>query len=164
MRAVLCALLFVTACGGAEFTPDLFDSSREAGTQEAQAALPAPEASTLPDTSPPEGDAGTEASSVLEASPDVSDAAPDVLDAPDTYDGCTPMPELIWIYSGHAIVGPQTFCLTDLNGINQATMPKPCQCVETYTCACLLAHQSLCNHVVSCEDVPDGGPNLRCSQ
>src|SRR4029077_13742985 len=127
------------------------ETTPEAGPEASRIDAVAPEASP-----PPLVDAGA---------PDVSHALPDAaLDAPYVLpDVCTPFPSPItWAPScdGTMATVPSDYFLVLGNQacggqpmgaeLAQAT-PKPCQCVESYTCACLDAY-GVCpgKHPTSC--------------
>lgn len=130
------------------------------------ATAPSSTASKPPDHSFRDAAPG-EASAVVDAGSDVADsdgsdsasASPEAAPAPDaspTLDAapeaappvCTPIATAIQ-YCGQSAAQlsvPSQYCWTSYNGPDYADpMPQECQCQETYTCACLLAHANPCS-------------------
>ena len=158
--ALLVALLLAVACGGARFGlgPVPSDDSGEGSAPNTidavgavdDAGVDAEDAQTEVDlklhfdSASRDVDSGEDAA--IDAGVDVNTPGDAV--APDSSASCTPIPP-----SGHTcgmgtlIVTPTEYCAQNPTGGNRSfvvSMPKACQCAETWGCACLEAQGNPC--------------------
>jgi hypothetical protein len=146
--------LSLAGCGGSAFTAEM-SGVDDAGDEAAQDAATAPEAAPSQAGDAGEAadaDAGPPDGPVLESAD--SDAAHAIADAAvDAGPPCTPIART-GNTSCDGTPGGQcavhTFCAVGAGGNGGCVaVPSPCDCAETFTCTCLMAHSSPCSTVFS---------------
>jgi hypothetical protein len=166
MKKLLLVLPLVIACGGAPFTDALL------GPEDGGVPLRDEDA---PDATPKEAgsaDAGVGSSSSDAATPIDSWVAP----PPDAARTCTPFGPTIFTCtlgsSTRTGEAPANVCIKGLfspTELDVIATPTECQCLETYTCACLLdPHRNPCGNGgthpdAGCVVTPSGGLYVTCN-
>lgn len=123
------------------------------------------------------GDTGADSKTGLDASPSVDSSRPDALDAaatPDVFDPpdvCTSPTDRTWDCRRQngdtsTVHATSQYCMDEVSSFGWQVTPQECTgCVETYTCACIIAALGgSCGPgrtIVSC-DSSQGGPFVKC--